>query len=333
MDASYCLYEPPSTVAKRGVLLYAHGFHPPFTPPNGALDPMFYLVAKAGYYVVLPYVNHPANPWAFEGYAFYPTLAHDALKDAISYVRSLGASVATVSVAGHSIGGMAAARVAAMWSGSPRVGAIILHEPAGRNFNLLGLHFTFAENWITPLQLSAIRCNTHLLIIRAQTSSAPPETPNTINSAALPIWNNLKQIARFKGHLGLGAKSQRNFLQIAHDTSHPTDDAAQPHGYILSDHVTIGRFPPDSMVYYGYWMTLLNGLSRAHTNSPSEWSPYCNVSGTATPECKFTRFMGSWSDTIPASPMLNAADLNLFASGGIRNRCPLLQMLPNRNIR
>jgi pimeloyl-ACP methyl ester carboxylesterase len=239
--------------------------------------------------------------------------------DALAYLQGQGANIRNIAAAGHSLGAMAAVRAAAMWTQLPSIRAIILHEPAGRDFTVFSFNFTFAQHWITPQALQEIACATHVLIVRAQTSAPPPESPDTVNSAAIPIWNSLPQISRYTG--AAGRRFRRNFLHIPHDDSHPNDDSSLPNHYRESGHLVVEAFPPTSMAGYGCWKSLMGGLNRAFFRHAPLSSPYCNAPITIRRDCWTTRSMGTWSDAVPATAMKNAADLGLFPDAVIPDYC------------
>jgi hypothetical protein len=82
------------------------------------------------------------------------------------------------------------------------------------------------------------------------------------------------------------------------------------------------------MDYYGYWNPLRGGLNRVFAWGPPISSPYCNTGDTVSLACRGTRWMGTWSDGVPATRMKNATDLDvgvapqsrLFAPPGIPER-------------
>jgi hypothetical protein len=219
-----------------------------------------------------------------------------------------------VAIAGFSLGGLAAVRVAALWSEQnrqPAIRAIVLHEPAGMDF--LGGLVDSSEYDLSIAGLSPIRCNTRLLIIQAQ------ESVGASNSGALHIWNHLPQIAKYAGTTGTAGN--RNFLRIPDDVSHenPARDTRK------STHGVVGASPDStpltSMDLYGYWGPLFGTVWEAFTEAPFfSYSPLCN-SSSMTETCASTRYMGTWViDNVDATPMLNAADLNLLES--LPNYCP-----------
>ena len=111
------------------MILYLHGYQ----AEVGAYDPMLQDFAKSGFYVVYPY--YPILTGALigggrEAGPYYPARARAALSDALSTLKAKrNVDIQRVAVAGYSFGAAAAVRVAATWTGSPAIRAIVLHDP------------------------------------------------------------------------------------------------------------------------------------------------------------------------------------------------------------
>lgn len=316
----YCLYVPESNAD--GLILYVHGYQPSWSAHLvNQYDAMFQYFAKSGFYVAYPYMD----PWFAE--FRYPDFALAALNRALSKLQAEGIQIDKLAVAGHSLGAIAVARVAAMWKEqgrSPAIRAVVLHDPAGlRPFP--DMPFPPPTEWIA--KLGAIPCDTNLLIIQAQTCASP----EAVNCAAIPIWRNLPQIAKYIGTSG--AVSKRNVLRVSDDTSHanmgpggegitlpsthlaptvlpapPLCEAPQGGGYDYGCYLT-------SIDYWGYWRPTLAAVSEAFTGNPvaTDYSPYCSSADT-TGTCAKTRDMGIWLDGVAATPMKNAAEIPELAT-------------------
>jgi hypothetical protein len=312
LDGSgYCLYSPKDKTREiYGLIMYLHGGQLGFEV--GAYDPMLQFFAQSGFYVVYPYVKKED---------LYPTLARDALGDAIAKIKSAkGVDIQSVAVVGHSHGGAAAVRVAATWRGPPVIKALILHDTSGhecltadedphrpqREQCLVEWDFSLAE-------LKKIPCSTHLLIIQAQSSIFG------VNS--MMFWKDLGHIAKYTGTSGNAPK--RNYLVVPNDLSHlplfvesthltPTV-LSKPICDLLSN--LAGRKDDDgcyltSMDAHGYWSPTATAVYEAFTGMRSNHSPYCSSEGTKD-ICAHTRDMSVWVDGKKATPMMNAADLRL----------------------
>jgi pimeloyl-ACP methyl ester carboxylesterase len=344
VDASYCLYSPPlrssPLTPKKTLLLYNHGFQ---FGETGGLDAMLQYIANSGYYVVYPYIPFSFKPAIgtevnlhsfMKEYQLYPTLAFSALRDALTRLQQQGVGIDHVAVAGHSLGGIAAVRVAARWAQeaqSPGINAIILHEPAGLDV-LQGAPFHLdtglgAGLWArAQADLSAIRCQTYLLIILAEDSEGQS------NSAAKLIWNNLPQISKFApssspGHTSLAQRYRRNLLMVRHDVSHGALSTRR------SDHVGVVAspwyryysdqprpMPLTSLDYHGYWRPLRGGLDMPTLplDRDALYDPYCNAIG---PQCTSAKSMGRWGDGVQASEKKIASELSGLIST-FPDQCP-----------
>jgi pimeloyl-ACP methyl ester carboxylesterase len=286
--SSYCLYRPPTGVTPLGVILYNHGAQ---LFERGLHDPMAQWLAQRGYYVVYPHISNGTR---------YPTQARNALSHALEMLRDTGTPVDRVAVAGFSLGALAAVRVAATWNQEPPIRAIVLHEPAGmkaiRWLNVAG------EYDLSPAGLRSIRCDTRLLIVQAQSSA------ERSNSGALPVWNALSQLAKYAGKAG--TQPNRNFLLVPHDSSHQN---TAPFVTLRSEHQVPTAIPLTSMDWHGYWLALHAAVFEAFFGTPGDGtSSLCNTSSTSG-SCASTRSMGRWLiDGAPATPMSNAADLDLL---------------------
>jgi pimeloyl-ACP methyl ester carboxylesterase len=221
-------------------------------------------------------------------------------------LRGAGVRIDRLAVAGFSLGGLAAARIAATWTQQPPIRAIVLHDPAGISY--LPLLNLAREYDLSERGLAAIRCDTRLLIVQSQSSVGHP------NSGALAIWSHLPQVARYS----VTGTPNRNFLRVPDDTSHQN---RFPYLTLPSLHETSSALPLTSMDLHGYWLPLYRAVYEAFFAVPEDGvSALCNSSST-TGSCARTRYMGAWvMDGVPATPMQNAADLNLVE--GLQDRCP-----------
>jgi hypothetical protein len=294
--SSYCLYQPSLGRPVLGMVLFAHGAQ---LSEQGLHDPVAQWLAELGFYVVYPYVSDATR---------YPSQARGALSHALTSLRSAGVQIDRLAVAGFSLGGIAAVRVAATWTLHPPIRAIVLHDPAGMSylpFLNLGREYDLSRSG-----LASIRCDTRFLIVQSQTSTGHP------NSGALTLWSNLPQVARYSG--ATGSAPNRNFLRVPDDTSHQD---RPPHVTRPSLHETSNALPLTSMDLYGYWLPLYRTVYEAFFGvPPGGASALCNGSST-TGSCAQTRDMGAWLiDGVPATPMRNAADLNLLQ--GFPTYCP-----------
>ncbi len=294
--SSYCLYHPSLGRPVLGMVLFAHGAQ---LAEQGVHDPVAGWLAQLGFYVVYPYISDATR---------YPSQARTALSHALTSLGDAGVRIDRLAVAGFSLGGLAAVRVAATWTQHPPIRAIVLHDPAGMSF--LPLLNLAREYNLSKSGLAAIRCDTRLLIVQSQAAAGNP------NSGALTIWNNLPQVARYSG--ATGEASNRNFLRVPDDASHQD---RFPYVTLPSLHETSHALPLTSMDLYGYWLPLYRTLHEAFFGVPEGGvSALCNGPST-TGSCAGTRDMGAWLvDGVPATPMRNAADLDLLQ--GFADRCP-----------
>ena len=286
----YCVYQPALWFrnAPQGIVFYNHGAQ---LAEDGGYDPMLRYLAQAGYYVIYPEL--PVYDMAG-----WPGHSLKALQAGLAQLRSQGVQVSRLAVAGHSLGAATATQVAALWQGSPAIGAIILHEPAGR-------YFYEGWNWqqftLNPAGLARISGSTYLLIVQAQSSQGDQ------NSSAHPIWDALPQIPK----LDAQGKFRKNFLLLPDDVSHQN---RYPYAVRASDHLTVLAKPLNSMDHYGYWRPTVEALYEAfhagQTGSPG-YSAFCNSSSKAG-VCKSVRYTGAWKiDGVEATELKNAADLGL----------------------
>ncbi len=286
--ASYCLYHPSLGKPALGLVLFAHGAQ---LFEQGVHDPVAEWLAELGFYVVYPYISDATR---------YPSQASAALSHALALLRSAGVGIDRLAVAGFSLGGLAAVRVAATWKQQPPIRAIVLHDPAGMSF--LPLVDLAREYDLSESGLAAIRCDTRLLIVQSQAATG------NANSGALTIWNNLPQVARV----------HRNFLRVPDDTSH---QSRYPYVTLPSLHGTSSALPLTSMDLHGYWLPLYRTLYETFFGVPGDGVSALCSSPSTSGSCARTRDMGTWAtDGVPATPMKNAADLNLLQ--GLADRCP-----------
>ena len=214
--ASYCLYSPPSGGPVHGLIMYLHGYH----VEVGAHDPMLQFLAKAGFYIVYPYyplLTKALIAGAREDGPYYPTRARTALSNALSMLKGeRNVDIRHVAVAGHSFGAAAAVRVAATWTRSPAISAIVLHDPsdAAAACQFAADKARCANEWDYTVQpFTNIPCSTRLLVIQSQT-----EYYKGFGAQVMENWQNLRHIAKFVG--ASGATPQRNFLRVPSDASH-----------------------------------------------------------------------------------------------------------------
>src|SRR5262245_46498305 len=120
--ASYCLYHPALGRPVLGMVLFAHGAQ---LFEQGIHDPVAEWLAELGFYVVYPYISDATR---------YPSQASAALSHALLLLRGAGVRIDNLAVAGFSLGGLAATRVAATWTQQPPIRAIVLHDPAGVSY-------------------------------------------------------------------------------------------------------------------------------------------------------------------------------------------------------
>jgi pimeloyl-ACP methyl ester carboxylesterase len=268
-------------------VLLNHGWQ--FFGEDGGLDPLAQYLASQGYYIVYPDLDQstisPLPDWASQG--------RSAIAAALAELAGRGVAITRLAVAGHSIGALAAIRVAATWTGTPRIAAALLAEPAGIRYIPSG-----PGPWdISASGLAGIDASMYLLVIQAQSSVADA------NSAAVPIWNAVSQIPKTNG-AGL---FQKNFLRVPDDSSHFWYSPAWNMS-LQSQHNSISALPLTAMDYWSYWNPIFNGVYEAFNGVPYfANSAYCNIAGSA---CTATRFTGTWVlDGAAATPMQNAADL------------------------
>jgi hypothetical protein len=123
------------------------------------------------------------------------------------------------------------------------------------------------------------------------------------------------QISRFTD--SLNSPFRRNFLRVLDDTSHPRPANST---YWKSDHQTVLAAPePNYGRPFAWPWTECSGQKR-------DWCctrrPFCNRA-SAVGNCRSARYMGTWSSPpADATRMLNAADLQLFPSRIIPDKCP-----------
>jgi hypothetical protein len=281
----YCLYQPPASA--QGLVLFNRGWQ--FFGEDGGLDPLAQFLASQGYYVIYPDLDEsslsPLPDWPAQGRA--------AIAAALAELAGHGITITRLAVAGHSLGAVAAMRVAATWTGTPSISAALLAEPAGSSFLPSG-----AGPWdLSAAGLSSVSSSLHLLIIQAHSSVGDA------NSAAVTIWNALPQIPKTNA----AGQFQKNFLRVLDDSSHFWYPPAW-HSSLQSQHNSISALPLTAMDYWSYWNPIFAGIDEAFKGGPSlSGSAYCNVAGAA---CAATRFTGTWVlDGQPATAMQNAADL------------------------
>src|SRR5262249_39099248 len=144
--------------------------------------------------------------------------------------------VRKLAVVGHSLGGMAALRVAAEWKGTPAITALIAIDPGppldSEAMQLLkdtgcdagpfpcrcGKDGKGCESWDVGEGLKPIACTTRLLFIQAQqTTDGCVCVPGQPCDCQL-LWDRLPQIAKYAG--SSGQTPQRNLLRVPHDVSH-----------------------------------------------------------------------------------------------------------------
>jgi pimeloyl-ACP methyl ester carboxylesterase len=331
----YCLYMPPS--AADGLILFLHGFQ--FGAEVGAYDPMVQFLAKSGYYVVYAY---GPDLWST---GFYPQRAIAALNDALSVLKAqYKVDIRKLAVVGHSLGGLAAVRVAAEWKGAIPMSALVSIDPGPPTNSDAMLQLKAiqgSDSWDIDEGLKAIPCATRLLIIQAQSTAneqcicpthqscncpaQPPCTDGCDLTLAQLLWQKLRQIARYTG--SSGQTPQRNFLRVPNDTSHSNPGHGVMGITVPSTHLAPTVIPPLScsvltnwksdygcyltyMDSWGYWRPTLTAVREAFTGKPDspDYSPYCSSTGTAG-TCATTRDMGKWVDGIAATPMKNAAEI------------------------
>ena len=318
--ASYCLYSPPPSEPAHGLIMFLHGGQP---SEVGANDPMLQFLAKAGFYIVYPYI-----PRAREDGPYAPSRARAALSDALSKLKvERNVDIQRVAVVGQSYGGAVAVRVAATWTQSPAIRAIVLHDPWWDPVPICSWLATdrdrCAQEWDYITQpYTNIACSTRLLMMQAERG-----TGEHVNR----FWKNLQHIARYVGAPG-STTPQRNFLQVPHDVSQRLALGIVLESTLLTPTVLapdtcrswnfwMGNWVDDdygchltSMDEYGYWRPTRAAVYEAFYGQPisPDYSPYCNSASKAG-SCATTRDMGRWlMDNKEATPMKNAADLNLL---------------------
>jgi acetyl esterase/lipase len=336
--AGYCLYT--ANPASDGLILFLHGYQAGFE--MGAYDPMVQFLTKGGHNVVYAYGPALLNTGT------YPRRAIDALNHALSLLKAQSKEIRKLAVVGHSLGGMAALRVAAEWKGTPAITALIAIDPGppldSDAMKLLkdtacddgtfpcqcAMDSKGCESWNVGQGLSPIACSTRLLFIQAQkTADECSCVPGQSCNCQL-LWDRLPQIAKYVG--SSGQIPQRNLLRVPHDVSHARlgPDFVMPSTHLGTTVIPMLFFPKiefckavsvdgkddygcylTSMDYWGYWRPTLAAVTEAFTGRPvsDDYSPFCTTKET-TGVCKSAREMGNWqSDGGPATPLLNAADI------------------------
>jgi len=324
------LYQPPAVTSFSNTLIvYIHGAQFGLNnaaPENGALDPMLQTLAGLGFHVLYPDVA-AINPFGNPVFPDWPSQTRNAMTRAISQLNGQGSPISHLVVSGFSLGARAAARVAATWTGTPRIELLVPHDPAGQAQLNPAPPFappTGSQNFaITLAALAGVPSSTSLLVVQSNELAVSTDT------SARDIFNNLPQIPRFRQLNGVTVP-QKNFLRIRSDSSHGT-----PTGNRISFHESIGALPGPFRVQqtllgptevtqltaidsFGYLLPLFGSAFEVIFGSTFlGYSPLCNERGTGTNDrCSSTRQMGMWSDGIPATTMLNAGDLCLFSEPG-----------------
>jgi pimeloyl-ACP methyl ester carboxylesterase len=317
--AGYCMYSPKDTSqAIYGLIMYLHGY-PPLGVEPGSYDPMLQYLAKSGFYVIYPYAPSHSDQLK------YPSLARAALTNALARLSQQNITITKVAVVGHSHGGAAAIRVAATWMAAPPISALILHDTSGhacpdRSDQEDPQAQQCRQEWdFSFTALERIPCSTYLLIVGAEMS--------VHGGSSMMFWKDLRHIARYAGTSGTTAK--RNYLLVRSDMSHMVH---LPPIRLDSTHLTPIVLHPvtcalstllsgrrddygcylTSMDYYGYWEPTRAAIHQAFGGQmPDDYTPYCS-SDSMSGVCTKTRDMGIWqTDGIPATPMMNAADMRL----------------------
>jgi hypothetical protein len=311
----YCIYKPPAlTSLSDTMIVYIHGAQ---TAEDGGLDAMLQTLASLGYFVVYPDVAPITSNFFFTTFPNWQQQTRMVMTAALQRLANQGTPITNLVVSGFSLGAMAAARVAAAWTGPPAIDALVLHDPAGQSF-IVGPNQQGGNQFeVKASDLASVPSSIFLLINQsAQVVSDP-------NSSALLIWNNLPQIPRFTQRNGQTVP-QRNFLRMRNDSSH-----GNATGNRLSLHGSIAALPPPfatnpffsitqftSIDSFGYIFPLFGTAFEAVFGSNFlGYSALCNERST-TGNCALTRNMGTWADGIPATPMRNAGDLCLFNEPG-----------------
>jgi hypothetical protein len=316
----YCLYRPPSaTTLSDTLIVYIHGAQFGLNnavPENGALDPMMQTLASHGFNVLYPDVT-PVGLF----FPDWPSQTRNTMTRALNQLRNLGNPISHLVVSGFSLGARAAARVAATWTGTPRIELLVPQDPAGQAFLNPFNGGPFFD--VTQAALAGVPSSTSLLVVQSN------ELAISTDTSARDIFNNLPQIPRFRQLNGVPVP-QKNFLRIRDDSSHGT-----PTGNRKSFHESIGALPPPFRVQqtflgpteitqltsidtFGYLLPLVGSSIEVILGAPLfGYSPLCNERGNGTNNrCISTRQMGVWADGIPATTMLNAGDLCLFSEPG-----------------
>ncbi len=339
----YCLYRPPSVTSFSDTLIvYIHGAQFGLNnavPENGALDPMLQTLASLGFHVLYPDVASVLTPFALPVIPLpdWPLQTRNAMTRALNQLSNQGSPIAHLVVSGFSLGARAAPRVAATWTGTPRIELVVAHDPAGKPLLDLAAAFfggpaasgsqnfavTGAETSSGVPPLAGVPSSTSLLVVQSN------ELAVSTDPSARDVFNNLPQIPRFR-LLNGAPVPQKNFLRIRNDSSHGT-----PTQNLISFHESIGALPGPFRVQqtlvgpteitqltaidtFGYLLPLVGSAFEVILGGTLlGYSPLCNERGTGTNNrCSSTRQMGVWTDGIPATTMLNAGDLCLFSEPG-----------------
>lgn len=260
----------PSDIRNLPTVLFIHGF--------SALDPDIYgswidHLVQRGAIVVYPDYQ-PANPLQ-DAPAEYISNLFTGIRTGIEYLEHAGITDVRkhgFHVLGHSLGGVLAVRYAqdANRLGYPRVRTLTVVEPGGcstcGNFGSLGVSLDLDRT--LPADLLA------QVVVGSDDS--------TVGDAdARSIWPLLKNIP----------SAQRDYVTIVSDE----------HGIppMIADHEMVGtggaRGTEDAMDWFALWRPLDALIACADSGE------LCSTALGDTPE---HRFMGTWSDGTPVTPLV-----------------------------
>jgi len=278
----YHLFEPAEpTPASAPVLLYLHGYTGQ-THKESRYEPMLRHLARKGTLVI--YVTYGAveKPWTYEANA---VKGFKAAIDALSQGGHVRPELDRFAIAGHSLGGALALRLASRWDqqGLPSPRAVVLHEAAVNN--------TPFQVWLGLNDLKRIPQDTVLVGLVAERSWSDSayvfnvSVPATIRH----VWSGTEQIPARRKNVLLVPSDKQGDESLESD--HLGVFCTPEHGH-----------PLDAVDWYGYWKPTEAALDFAFRGEHAAF---------VLDDTSEARAMGSWPDGTPVKAMLMASDLGL----------------------